>query len=207
VVRSPAADITQLAHDTPDRQAQAGVVPHAAGSGLHVYVPATPVMAEARRSQNCAPFMQNRGPHANVPAGAMQPPASEMSWPAAEAAHGFEYTVPSQPHTLSSSVVHPCGRAPQVPIGSSPAHVLPAQSQNCVAEHVMAPHGTPVGPPVPPLAPPPPSALPPPPPEQPAIRSTAASVAIRFSTPLQHHFTTPHTSRSPPPPSGLGESL
>jgi len=186
-----------------------------------MYMPATLVIPEGRRSQNCIPFMQKRGPQANVPAGAVQPPASEMSSPAAEAAQGFEYTAPSQPHTVSIAVVQPCGRARHVPIGSSPAHVLPAQSQNCVAEQVTAPHGTPeappapptlppappLAPPAPPPAPPPPSRLPLPSPEQPAITSTAANVTIRFSTSLQHHFTTPHTRRSPPPPSGLGVSL
>ena len=90
MVRSPAADSTQAAQDTADRHAHVGAEPHAAGSALHMYVPATPVMPDARRSQNCVPFVQNRGPQVNVPAGAAQPPASEMSSPAADAAHGFE---------------------------------------------------------------------------------------------------------------------
>lgn len=89
VVRSPAADARQLAHDMPAMHAQVGVVPHEVGRGRQVNVPATPVILDGIRSQNCAPFMQKRGPHANIPVGAVQPP-SEMSCPAIEATHGFE---------------------------------------------------------------------------------------------------------------------
>jgi hypothetical protein len=74
----------------PAMHAHVGVVPHEAGSGRQVNVPATPVIPDGVRSQNCAPFMQKRGPQANVPVGAAQPPPSEMSCPAIEATHGFE---------------------------------------------------------------------------------------------------------------------
>ena len=62
-----------------------GVPPHPAGSVWQPYAPGLVTAPPTLASQNCVPRMQNLGPHANVPAGGVQPPRSEMSVPAAAA--------------------------------------------------------------------------------------------------------------------------
>jgi len=80
VDRSPLAEVMQLPHwALPLRHAQVGVAPQPAGSALHANVPGFVAAPPVIPSQNCAPCMQKRGPHANIPVGGGQPPLFEMS--------------------------------------------------------------------------------------------------------------------------------
>jgi hypothetical protein len=65
------------------------VTAHAAGNGRQVYVD-PPTGPPSLISQYCVPCVQKRGPHENVPSGALHPPPLvSMSWPAAAAIHGL----------------------------------------------------------------------------------------------------------------------
>ena len=88
-MRSPLAVIVQLPHVVADRQAHVAGDPQAGGSVRHAYVPGAPAGPPIIRSQNCVPFVQKRGPHANVPDGGVQVPWSLMSTPPAAAMQGL----------------------------------------------------------------------------------------------------------------------
>ena len=85
MVRSPLAAIVQFPQAAPDRHAHVAGAPQAVGRVRQLYVPAAPTGPPSLRSQYCVPCVQNRGPHANVPDGGVQPPWSLMSTPAEEA--------------------------------------------------------------------------------------------------------------------------
>jgi len=57
----------------------------------------TRALSEIALWQYCCPSAQKVYPHSNVPAGAVQPPYPDASWPAAFASHSLPCTAPSQP--------------------------------------------------------------------------------------------------------------
>ncbi len=79
----------QFPQVVPDKQAHVAGEPQAGGSVRQAYVPAAPTGPPSMRSQNCVPWVQKRGPQANVPVGSVQPPWSLMSTPAEAAMHGL----------------------------------------------------------------------------------------------------------------------
>ena len=87
---SPPAVVVQLPHmELPVTHAQLGVPLHAAGSGWQANEPGFVAAPPVFDSQYCVPCAQKWLPHANVPCGAVQPPTSETSWPAAAAAQAL----------------------------------------------------------------------------------------------------------------------
>jgi hypothetical protein len=78
---------------------------------LHTYVPGElPAFWKEVARQYWDPFVQNRAPQANIPAGGVHPPLSEASWPAALARHALSYIWPSHAHTGSIGSVQTVGR-------------------------------------------------------------------------------------------------
>jgi hypothetical protein len=84
------ADARQFPHcAVPLKQAQLGVAPQAVGRSWHAYEPGFVMAPPIIASQYCEPCVQKYGPHANSPAGAVHPPAAEMSWPEPFASHSL----------------------------------------------------------------------------------------------------------------------
>lgn len=72
------------------RQAQLGMLPQAAGSGMHAKSSGMPKTSERVRWQYCVLRSQKPWPQLNwLGEGAMQLPRFEMSKPAAAASHGL----------------------------------------------------------------------------------------------------------------------
>jgi hypothetical protein len=85
-VRSPSLDAAhvQVNPKFPGTQAHVAVAPHCPGNDRHWYIPGSGDDGLSSREQYSVPCAQKKRPHANVPAGGVQPPTSETSdrpWP------------------------------------------------------------------------------------------------------------------------------
>ena len=122
--------MVQFPQVVPDRQAHVAGEPHDGGNVRQANVPGAPTGPPIMRSQNCVPWVQNRGPQRKVPDGGVQlMPCSSMSAPDDAAMQGLLWIWPSQPHTRSTSAVQTCGRVRHMPVLARSPQRLSPQSQ------------------------------------------------------------------------------